>query len=172
MINKLQNYYKLTSLKFYINKVCSEFNIDPEILKAIVWTESKGNPDAIRYEEGFYVRYVRNQRPLIGHHSKGVCSYKTEKHSRSMSWGLCQIMGQTARELGFKGDFCSELNDPKTNLYYGAKCLRSKINQEKGDLYAGILRYNGGGDPNYTSKVLNNKKVKYEEVFFNIIDNF
>ena len=40
-----------------------------------------------------------------------------------MSWGPMQIMGATARWLGFKGTFLSELIEPEVGIEYGCKYL-------------------------------------------------
>src|SRR5712692_6395106 len=81
--------------------------LDPVLVCAVIEQESAWNPWAVRYEPGFLSRYVA---PL---YAAGKLS-ATETYTRSMSWGLMQVMGQVAREFGFAGDSLPELCDPAT----------------------------------------------------------
>jgi len=98
-------------------------------------------PWAIRAEPLFETKYVQ---PLH--------LVPTEEWARSMSWGLMQIMGETARELGYKGPI-PQLMEPDIGIEWGCvklvKCLK-----EHGDLEKSLLAYNGGGDPEYGKKVM------------------
>ena len=78
------------------------------IVRGIVCTESSGNPEAARREPEFYDRYIKTTWP--------------GDWGRATSWGLMQIMGQVARERGFRGDF-SELLQPEVGLYWGCRQL-------------------------------------------------
>jgi soluble lytic murein transglycosylase-like protein len=75
----------------------------PELVCAICEQESSWNSWSIRYEPGFYEKYVA---PLW---LKAAIKTLTEAQARSFSWGLMQVMGQTAREHGFDGPFLSAL---------------------------------------------------------------
>jgi len=117
----------------------------PELLCALAHHESHNwQPWALRYEPGFYDSYIS--------HMKGLTP--TEKQARAFSYGLCQLMGQTARELGFAGDFLSELCDPAINLEFGARYLKKCLTRSDGDVVQGLLHYNGGGNPDYPKLVL------------------
>ncbi len=59
-----------------IQKVASEYNLDPQVIYATIMTESEGNENAYRYEP----------------------------HIRDASLCMGQILISTARSLGFKGD--------------------------------------------------------------------
>jgi soluble lytic murein transglycosylase-like protein len=120
----------------------------------VIAQESGGNPFAVRYEPAFYKKYVESVTPanIIGYLPKS-CSFVTEKNARATSWGLMQIMGQVARERGFKGEFLSELTDPINNLNVGISFFKHLLDL-KGSKEAALLRYNGGGDPKYAEKVL------------------
>ena len=48
----------------------------------------------------------------------------SEAYARGFSWGLMQVMGQVAREMGFDGTFLSALCDPEQGLAIGCKLLR------------------------------------------------
>lgn len=119
--------------------------LDPALVKAVCHHES-GNwqPWAIRYEPGFYSRYIEKMAGLSA----------TEKTARAFSYGLMQIMGQTARELGFDGEYLAELLDPVINIEYGCRKLAKCLERTYGDVPAALLQYNGGGNPSYPNLVL------------------
>ncbi len=71
--------------------------LDPALVCAIIEQESTWNPHAIRYESAFFAKYVA---PLFTN-NKVEPPTNTEAHSRAISWGLMQVMGQSAREMGF-----------------------------------------------------------------------
>ena len=106
---------------------------DLPLFAGLIHAESNWNPYAIRYEPAYYTRYVQ---PLDG-------LTATEEHSLAMSWGLCQIMGQTARRMGFMGKYLAELCDPLTNLEYAARLLKENYN-ETHSWTAALAMYNGG----------------------------
>lgn len=102
-----------------IEAVGARYVLAPQLVAAVVAVESDGNPWAIRYEPGFYDRYVQ-AAPIK---AKAPCSNDTERRLRAMSFGLMQIMGQTARERGFVGTYLSQLCDPEAGIEYGCKHL-------------------------------------------------
>jgi soluble lytic murein transglycosylase-like protein len=116
--------------------------LDPILVCAVVDQESGWNPLCIRYEPAFHRAYiVKLNMPA------------TEDIARAISWGLMQVMGETARELGFKGAFLSELSDPVTGLAWGcaklARCLKIT-----GNVKAALSSYNGGSNKQYADQVL------------------
>ena len=117
--------------------------LDPALVCAIVEQESDWNPWAIRYEPAFQKRYVE---PL------GLTN-QTEIVARSMSWGLCQLMGQCARDLGFH-DKMASLCDPFNALEWGCKHFSNKLKAAQEDVRKALLLWNGGGNPAYPDQVL------------------
>lgn len=107
-----------------IKAAAAKYNLDYKLVLAFVQTESNFNPWAVRYEPEFYKNYSGNMKV-----ANSICSADTEKHMRSASFGLMQIMGQTARELGFTGPYIPQLCDPATGLEFGCKLLRQKIDK-------------------------------------------
>jgi soluble lytic murein transglycosylase-like protein len=118
--------------------------LDPALVCAVVHNESGWDQWALRYEPGFYRRYIE---PLAG-------VGDTEKQSRAFSYGLMQIMGQTAREFGFGGKFLVELCDPVQNLEFGCRKLAQCMDRAGGNITQALLLYNGGGDKAYPDRVL------------------
>lgn len=98
---------------------------------AICKVESDFNEWAYRYEPGF--------KYLVG--DVGTMS-PTEKTEQMASWGLMQVMGGVAREMGFKG-FCSQLCQPYTGLSYGMRHL-AKFYKKYQDWPDAIASYNAG----------------------------
>lgn len=128
--------------------VAQGHSLPPDLVCAVVEQESAWNPWAIRYEPGFFTRYIQ---PQI---NDGKLVNVTESRARAFSFGLMQIMGQVARERGFTGKYLSELCDPMTNIMYGCKHLRNRIQLANGEIEKGLLLWNGGGRPAYPSEVL------------------
>ena len=90
------------------------------LVAAVVEVESGGDAWAFRHEPGFYERYVKDDASV---RAAPPCSRETERRARAFSWGLMQVMGATARGLGFTGPFLAELTDPALNLEYGCRLL-------------------------------------------------
>ena len=114
-----------------------EYGLDPDLVLAFVMVESSGNPKATRYETNFYKRYIQ---PML---AKKEIEPK-EAIGRATSFGLMQIMGEVAREYGFKGEF-EELLEPSENLRWSLMHLKHFMRKYKteGRDYA-IAAYNAG----------------------------
>ncbi len=132
-------------------QIAGEHSLEPALVCAVIEQESAWNPWAVRYEPGFLSRYVA---PL---YTAGKLS-ATEAYTRAMSWGLMQVMGQVAREFGFKEASLSELCDPAVGIEFGCRVLRARLAKAKGDVPAALLAWNGGADINYAAEVLARKR--------------
>ncbi|MGB2642875.1 MAG: lytic transglycosylase domain-containing protein [Candidatus Acidiferrum sp.] len=121
--------------------------LDPALVCAVVEQESSWYAWAMRYEPAFFAKYVAG----LYTNNKITAS---EAYARGFSWGLMQVMGQVAREMGFDGTFLSALCDPEQNLAIGCKLLRKKLDAMAGDTTRGLLAWNGGADPAYAAQVL------------------
>lgn len=133
-----------------------KYQILPSLIAAIIYQESRGNPWALRYEDGFYKKYlVSAPREKLGGYwpPNSICSHDTELRARATSWGLMQVMGQVARERGFTGPYLCQLLDPFINITVG--CLHlNKLLEEEGQGDKALLRWNGGGNKNYANEVM------------------
>ena len=121
--------------------------LDGAVVCAVVEQESGWNPWAIRYEPLFFAKYVA---PLYTNNKVGA----TEAYARGISWGLMQVMGQTAREMGVNSLHLATLCDPPVGLTVGCKILKKKLDANGGDLHKALLAWNGGGNPDYADEVL------------------
>jgi len=78
----------------------------------------------------------------------------TEAYARGISWGLMQVMGQTAREKGASSLYLSTLCDPAVGLAVGCRILRQKLEAAGGDATRALLAWNGGANRDYADEVL------------------
>ncbi|MGA8368435.1 MAG: lytic transglycosylase domain-containing protein [Candidatus Acidiferrales bacterium] len=132
-----------TDLVTLTRTIAMRHELDPALVCAVVEQESSWDSHAIRYEPAFRGRYVS---PL------GL--EPTEEIARSISWGLMQVMGQVARELGFAGNFLSALCDPGIGLETGCTALAAKLDKADGDVSRALTLWNGGANPDYPQEVI------------------
>lgn len=117
-------------------------NLDPAIFCGQCERESSWNPRAVRYEPAFRDRYVRPLHLEL-----------TEEIARSQSYGLGQVMGEVAHEMGFQGQYAA-LCDPALGLEWQARVLAHKIAVNNGSVEKGLEAYNGGANLEYSKEVL------------------
>lgn len=132
----------------------AKYAIERDLVLAVIWQESGGNPWAMRVERGFWSRYL----PGITAWVKRTPSKADDRWAQypdvySASYGLMQTLVQSAAESGFTYTFPTELCDPETNLDVGCRILATKI-QKAGSVRQGLLAWNGGGAPQYDDEVL------------------
>lgn len=118
-------------------------SIDPALVCAVCEQESSWNPWSIRFEPAFYSRYIENLK----------LNDATEAYGRAFSWGLMQIMGETAREEDYKGPLAA-LCDPATGVDAGILHLKRQLARAAGNMHLALQFWNGGGNPAYSSEVL------------------
>lgn len=119
--------------------------VDPVLCCAVVEQESQPqwNPWCSRWEPAFQTRYIEKMTNLT----------PTQAKNRSTSWGLMQLMGETAIEEGYT-DFIEKLLDPITGLDRGLIHLKKMLVRANGDVHAALQDWNGGSNPNYASEVM------------------
>lgn len=125
-------------------------NLDPALICAIIEQESAWNPWAIRFEPQFFAKYIG---PLFTN-NKIDPPTNTEAYSRAYSWGLMQVMGQSARERGYDGEFLSALCDAATGLEAGCNLFAHKLAAAQGKVARALDLWNGGANPDYATQVL------------------
>lgn len=120
-----------------IIKYSSSFQISADLVRAIVRVESAYNPWATRFESNWQFFYKIKEFA-----KKARVTEDTEKVQQSMSWGLGQLMGSVARELGFDLEL-PQLCIPNYGIYYCCKKLQliEKRYQEPDQV---ISAYNAG----------------------------
>ena len=138
----------MTDLSYYARGA----GVPVDLVKAIVQVESSGNPWAMRYEPHYRWLYdVENRCAWVGDEPfpalRGVSS-PTEKIAQATSWGLMQIMGAVAREMGYRKPFLGELLRPSENLEMGCEYLKQlyrRFGSEHG--WEGVAAAYNAGSP-------------------------
>jgi soluble lytic murein transglycosylase-like protein len=126
----------------FVTPIATKFGLEPTLVAAVCEQESDWELGAVRFEPAFLQRYVNPLKLDL-----------LESLDRATSWGLMQIMGQTAREFGYTGS-CPSLRDPETAVTYGCKKLQSCFLKNGSHVETALLAYNGGGNPHYALQVI------------------
>lgn len=144
-----------------ITPIANAYELDPRLVDAVVWNESRGRADAFRHEPKFWLRYMANNPK---YKDKGLNPRRV-----SSSYGLMQVMYVVAEEFGFKGE-PEELFVPRTNLHFGCQVLRDRrdwaakfdTTPERRQL-AMLASYNGGKGGNAPTGDLRPDNRQYAE---------
>jgi soluble lytic murein transglycosylase-like protein len=120
-----------------IHESAGEFGVDPGLIAAIIQVESAGICLRMRAEPAF--KYILT--PARFAQRLGITK-ETEIACQKMSWGLMQVMGGTARELGLEGHL-GLLLFPEFGIHYGAKYLGTKVKKYR-SMRAAVAAYNAG----------------------------
>lgn len=121
-----------------IHTVSTEFDLDWRVVAAISHVESKGNPAVFRFEPHY--PYLVD---VAGYAKKFNLDYKSEEAAQRFSYGLMQIMGGTARQMGFTGPL-SDLFDPEINMQYACKYLKQLMARYPSAITDVAAAYNKG----------------------------
>jgi soluble lytic murein transglycosylase-like protein len=125
----------------FVTPIALKYGLEPSLVAAVCEQESEWEPGAVRFEPAFLRRYIDPMKLSF-----------LEALDRSTSWGLMQVMGQTAKELGYAGELPA-LRDPETAVIYGCKKLQ-KCFSIHGDRETSLLAYNGGSNHLYPAQVI------------------
>jgi soluble lytic murein transglycosylase-like protein len=120
-----------------LKEVIRGHDIDPEIVAALITQESNWDPWVARYEPTYSYLYKPDEFA-----KKNKITRLTEECLQKVSFGLGQIMGAVAREMGHE-DSLLKMSDPKINVDIMCKYLNRLENSSKStdDI---IAMYNGG----------------------------
>jgi len=145
-----------------IVRTAKKFDLPIGLIFAICKVESNFTPTAMRWEPGFYHKYIKPKKDEIPFE---------EAIGNAVSFGLMQIMGSTARWMGYERDLTG-LWQPIINLNYGCKYL-NKLRKRYEKIEDAIAAYNAGSvrkteegayiNQPYVDKVLEYWK-KYTEI--------
>ncbi len=132
-------------LKKLIEEAAEKHGLPARLVEAVVEVESGGNPWAFRHEPAFFERYVRGDASV---RAKAPCSLATERQALATSWGLMQVMGATARGLGYPGPFIAQLCEPAVGIEYGCKLLARLRDRHAATLgWPGVAAAYNAGSP-------------------------
>lgn len=115
----------------------NQFSVLPELIAAIVATESMFRVYAMRYEHQW--KYLSNPE---GHAVRLGTTIETETVLQSFSYGLLQVMGSIFREYGFLSALPAALH-PEDNLHYGIQHFKGFLDKY-GNIEDAISSYNQG----------------------------
>lgn len=121
---------KLASLDEQVYKEAAKWKLPPDLIRAVIWVESRGDPKAQRYE----------------------------RKIDDSSYGVMQVLLGTAIEMGFKGG-APELLDPAANMHYGCRYLTKQLKRYGGDIPSAIAAYNAGGAYKRRGRFVNQSHV-------------
>lgn len=107
---------RLASLDDQVYEEAGKWKLPPDLIRAVIWVESRGDPKAKRYE----------------------------RKIDDSSFGVMQILLGTAVEMGFEGE-APELLDPAVNMHFGCKYLTKQLKRYGGHIPSAIAAYNAGG---------------------------
>lgn len=134
-----------------IHEAAGEYGVEPSLIAAIIQTESSGNPLMLRAEP----KYEYLVTPARFAERLGITK-ETEIACQKLSWGHMQLMGGTARELGFEGHLC-QLLFPSYNINYGTMYFASRLKKYK-FMRLAIATYNSGSPVYNPDGELKNQK--------------
>ncbi len=136
-----------------VQDLTTSLGVDPILVSAIISVESSWDVFAARYEPLFH--YFVTPEIFA---QKNKTNVTIERSLQQFSYGLMQVMGATARGLGFAG-YPFRLFDPEENIRFGCKYLAA-LRKRYVKLDDVISAYNAGpGHPTrsnqaYVDKVL------------------
>jgi soluble lytic murein transglycosylase-like protein len=129
-----------------------EHGIELELILAFIEVESSFYPFAFRFEPKWRVARTDDQIRQVALHNN--LSESTERIELMSSFGVMQVMGEVARELGYTGRL-TDLFDPVYGIQYGClklkKCLEKYPNNQDDAIAAynaGVPTMTGGGYKN------------------------
>ena len=128
----------MTDYRQEIEAAAARFGLDPDLVEAIVLTESAGKTHAYRYEPQFWAKYLAPKPEWQHEHPERV----------SASYGLMQVLYVVAKEVGFKQSAPEYLFVPDIGLEFGCRKLRQLLDWSKGNREQALAAYNGGKKAN------------------------
>jgi soluble lytic murein transglycosylase-like protein len=127
-----------------IESSAAKYALPASLIAAVIQEESRFEEFATRHE----ARYMRSRRvrsaAAAWSRAHGLPSAATELADRSRSFGLMQVMGETAREQGFAARYLAEMYLPRNSIDHGAKLLRTLLERYHNDTLSAISAYNQG----------------------------
>lgn len=127
----------MTDFRSALLTECDKYDLDVEYIEAIIAVESAGQTYVTRYEPGF------NYFEMPEYWANKLCqSVDTEVNGQKISYGLMQVMGGTARHVGFSGYF-PELCIPSVGIHFGCLVFSKKLHKY-GSYVDAVAAYNAG----------------------------
>lgn len=106
---------RLSPYRSIVTEYAEQYSLDENLIRAVIWKESSGHPNAKRWEGEEY----------------------------GYSRGLMGVLYTTAQQMGFVGQL-DDLFDPDTNIHYGTAYLRWQLDRYGEDVEKALSAYNAG----------------------------
>lgn len=134
----MQDLKAIKAIKELVAIECQHRQINPKVIEAIISVESATwSPTVAKYEKNFTNIY---RADLFAKMFK--VSLATEITLQKFSWGIMQIMGGTARDLGFN-EWIPDLCKPEIGIHWGCEYFQKRC-MDYVDLKDQIATYNAG----------------------------
>jgi soluble lytic murein transglycosylase-like protein len=146
-IHRLSQYFSV------VKAFSAEFLVNPRMALAIVYQESAGDTYAARVEEDLVLRWVFPAMNAKKHR----ITMTTEITFQKTSWGLMQVLGVVARELGYDEQL-PKLTVPNVGLRWGIKNI-AKLQGRYLQYTDIIAAYNAGSPKKVEGKYKNQEYV-------------
>lgn len=141
-----------------IDLAANRHGVDPKLVESVVVHESAGERYAWRPEPRYrWLWDVKRNEPFRFIANGEIPSNTPPSDFRSLagtatqewqaqraSWGLMQIMGALARELGYRGPYLTALTEAAVNLDLGCQHLAALLRWADGHETQALAAYNGG----------------------------
>lgn len=128
-----------------IREKASVHQLEPELIAAVIQTETGGNTFAVRFERNYkYTFAIQELAEQIG------CTVDTMERMQKTSYGLMQVMGAVAYEHGLLKEeekfsrWPTALTLPSLGIEYGCRHLKRRANIHGDDAAAIYAAYNAG----------------------------
>lgn len=130
---------QLTRFETAIQNIGDQFKVPHDLICSIIMVESSGNPWAARFEPAY--KYLYKEWELS---KTARVSLDTMIVLQKTSWGLMQVMGGKAYEMGLNNkDLPHILCVPEIGIEFGVKILAKDLNRYGNETEA-IAAYNAG----------------------------
>lgn len=134
-----------------IEAIAAEFKLDERWVYAVIMKESSGNNWATRFEEALYTshmtKYAAGSKTYFinpkGFSRARKITEGTERVHQMTSFGLMQVMGFKARELGYGMDLPA-ICDVTTGITLGCQALKGFLDEYQGVFRHAAAAYNAG----------------------------
>lgn len=147
-----------------VSTAAMKHGLDWRLIAAIVSVESGGDTYAARYEPKY--RYTFDVETIA---AQCGCSPPTMKMMQMTSWGLMQVMGGVALEMGYpRHEFLTHLVVPEVGVEYGCRKL-VELFKRYDTIDKVIVSYNAGS-PQYDADGAYKNKYYLDKVLQRMVD--
>lgn len=137
--------------------------VEALLAAAVAMTESSWDPAATRFEQGWKYFYQVEMMAIVSQ-----SPVDQERRDQATSWGLMQVMGAVARELGYRGKLADLKMLPEAGAALGCQKLAALLKQWPLEADA-VAAYNAGTPRRIESgpQAGNYENQRYVDTVFN-----